>query len=52
MTAKADFTAEEWTIVLEGPPSAGMIVLTAQSGGTFRETWAISKAYVEHFVRK
>ena len=47
MTAKADFTAEEWTIVLEGPPSAGMIVLTAQSGGTFRETWAISKAYVE-----
>ena len=47
MTTKADFTAEEWTIVLEGPPSAGMIVLTAQSGGTFRETWAISKAYVE-----
>jgi hypothetical protein len=47
MTTKADFTAEEWKLVLEGPPSAGMIVLTAQSGGTWRETWAISKAYVE-----
>lgn len=47
MTTKADFSTEEWKLVLEGPPSAGMIVLTAQSGGTWRETWAISKAYVE-----
>ncbi len=47
MTTKADFKTEEWKVVLEGPPSAGLIVLTAQSGGTFKETWAISKAYVE-----
>ena len=47
MTAKADFTPEEWQIVLEGPPSAGMIVVTAQRGGTFRETIAMAKAYVE-----
>jgi hypothetical protein len=47
MTTKADFTPEEWDAVLQGPPTAGMIVLTAQSGGTFKETWAISKAYVE-----
>jgi hypothetical protein len=47
MTGKADFTAEEWQVVLEGPPSAGMIVVTAQRGGTFRETIAIAKAYVE-----
>jgi hypothetical protein len=47
MTGKADFTDEEWELVLEGPPSAGMIVVTAQRGGTIRETIAIAKAYVE-----
>ena len=47
MTAKADFTEEEWKTVLEGPPSAGMIVVTAGRGGTIRETFAIGKAYVE-----
>ena len=47
MTAKADFTPEEWQVMLEGPPSAGMIVVTAQRGGTFRETIAMAKAYVE-----
>jgi hypothetical protein len=47
MAGKADFTEDEWRIVLEGPPSAGMIVVTAQRGGTFRETLAIAKTYVE-----
>jgi hypothetical protein len=47
MTTKAAFTPEEWTQVLEGPPSAGMIVITAAHGGTFRETIAMSKAYVD-----
>jgi hypothetical protein len=47
MTGNSDFTREEWQVVLEGPPSAGMIVVTAQRGGTFRETIAIAKAYVE-----
>jgi hypothetical protein len=47
MTGKADFTEEEWKSVLEGPPSAGTIVVTAQRGGTFRESFAIGKAYVE-----
>jgi hypothetical protein len=47
MTGKADFTQEEWQVVLEGPPSAGMIVVTAQRGGTFRETIAMAKAYGE-----
>jgi hypothetical protein len=47
MTGKADFTEQEWATVLEGPPSAGMIVLTAQRGGSFRETLAIAKSYVE-----
>jgi hypothetical protein len=47
MTGKADFTPEEWEVVLHGPPTAGMIVITAQRGGTIRETYAIAKAYVE-----
>jgi hypothetical protein len=45
MTGKADFTEEEWTQVLQGPPSAGMIVVTAQRGGTFRESIGMAKAY-------
>jgi hypothetical protein len=47
MTGKSDFTPEEWTTVLEGPPSAGLIVITAQRGGTFRETYSMAKAYTE-----
>src|SRR4029077_4234724 len=47
MTEKASFTPDEWTLILEGPPSAGMIVVTAQRGGTFRESIAMAKAYVE-----
>jgi hypothetical protein len=47
MTGKADFSKEEWELVSEGPPSAGLIVVTAQRGGTFHETFAIAKAYVE-----
>jgi len=47
MTGKASFTAEEWTLILEGPPSAGLIVVTAQRGGSFRESIAMAKAYIE-----
>jgi hypothetical protein len=47
MTGKADFTEEEWETVLEGPPSAGIIVSTAQRGGTFRESFSMAKAYTE-----
>jgi len=47
MTTKAAFTPEEWTTVTEGPTSAGMMVVMASHGGTFRETYAMSKAYVD-----
>ena len=47
MTGKTDFTEEEWKTVLEGPPSAGLIVAAASKGGTFRESFALAKAYVE-----
>jgi hypothetical protein len=47
MTGKADFSEDEWKQVLEGPTSAGMIVSSAERGGTFREVFAIAKAYAE-----
>jgi hypothetical protein len=47
MTTKAAFSDEEWKVVLEGPPTAGMIVITAAHGGMWRETIAMSKAYTE-----
>ena len=47
MTSKADFTEQEWELVREGPPTAGMITLLASSGGTFRETWALAKTFAE-----
>ena len=47
MTGKADFTEEEWELVREGPPTAGLVVLTASSGGSFRESWAMAKAFTE-----
>ena len=47
MTSKSDFTSEEWQLILEAPPSAGMIVVTAQRGGLFRETIAMAKTYAE-----
>jgi hypothetical protein len=47
MTGQTDFTQQEWELVLAGPPTAGMIVATAQRGGMFRESFAMGKAYVE-----
>jgi len=47
MTAKDDFTPEEWELILSAPPSAGLLVATAQRGGTFRETFSIAKSYAE-----
>jgi hypothetical protein len=47
MTTKTAFSPDEWELVLEGPPTAGLLVITASHGGTFRETMAMSKAYAE-----
>jgi hypothetical protein len=47
MTGKADFTEEEWELVREGPPTAGLVALSASRGGSFRESWAIAKLYAE-----
>ena len=47
MTAKSAFSPADWQTVLEGPPTAGLIVITAAHGGTIRETIAMAEAYTE-----
>jgi hypothetical protein len=47
MTTKDDFTPEEWKVVQEGPVTAGMILLASESGGTFRETFALARAFTD-----
>jgi len=47
MTGKADFDEQQWDTVLEGPTSAGLIVMSAERGGTFREAFALAKVYGE-----
>jgi hypothetical protein len=47
MTKKADFNAEEWSIVAEGPLLAGMRVVTASGGGKIRESLAMAKTYAK-----
>jgi hypothetical protein len=47
MTAKADFTEGEWRQILEAPPSAGLVVIASDRGGSIRETFSMAKAYAE-----
>jgi hypothetical protein len=47
MTGQADFTPEEWHTILEAPTSAGLAIVTAERGGSFRESFAMAKAYAE-----
>jgi len=45
MTSKAEFNAEEWSLVLAAPPIAGLRVVTADRGGTIRESLSMAQAY-------
>jgi hypothetical protein len=45
MTKRADFNAEEWATVVNGPLYAGMRVIAADRGGTMRETLAMGRVY-------
>lgn len=47
MTRRADFNAEEWATVVEGPLLAGMRVVTADRGGTLRESLAMGQTYAK-----
>jgi hypothetical protein len=45
MTRKADFNAEAWSTVVEGPLYAAMRVVSADRGGTLRESLALGQVY-------
>ncbi|MBA3298851.1 MAG: hypothetical protein H0U24_02105 [Thermoleophilaceae bacterium] len=47
MTKKADFNADEWSTIAEGPLLAGMRVITAARGGTIRESLAMGQTYAK-----
>jgi hypothetical protein len=47
MTTKADFNAEEWERIAEGPALAGLIVISSQRGGAVRETLAMAKVFAQ-----
>lgn len=44
---KADFNAEEWSTIVQGPAVAGLRVMAAERGGTIRESLEMAKTYVE-----
>jgi hypothetical protein len=45
VTARTDFTAEEWRVLRQGPASAALLVAAAQRGGAVRESVALGRAY-------
>jgi hypothetical protein len=47
MATKADFSPEEWKQIVEGPVTAGFMALTAASGGSFKETIALARAWTD-----
>jgi hypothetical protein len=47
VTEHEGFTDEEWEVIREGPSVAGLMVVTADAGGTLRETFALARAYAD-----
>ena len=47
MTGKAEFNAEEWSVVAGAPLLAAMLVIAADRGGSIRESVAVGRAYTE-----
>jgi hypothetical protein len=47
MTGKSDFSEDEWKLVLQGPTSAGLHVITSDRGGSIRESFSMAKAYAD-----
>ena len=47
MTEKAQFDAEEWERIARAPAIAAMYVITAEKGGTLRESMAVGKVYAK-----
>ena len=47
MTTKSEFNAEEWDRIARAPALAALMVITADRGGSIRESIALGKAYNE-----
>jgi hypothetical protein len=47
MASKADFNAEEWDTIVQAPALAALRVISAQRGGTIRESMQVAKVYNE-----
>ena len=45
MTKRADFNADEWTIIVESPIFAALRVIAASHGGRLRESLAMARVY-------
>jgi hypothetical protein len=52
VTTKADFNAEDWSTVVDGPLYAGLRVIAADRGGTLRESMAMGRVYQEARARQ
>ena len=51
MTTKADYTAEEWNVIMQSPMAAAMVVMFASPSnpvGLAQETFAVSKMLAEN----
>jgi hypothetical protein len=51
MTTKADYTAEEWNVIMQAPMAAAMVVMFASPSnpvGLAQETFAVSKMLAEN----
>lgn len=47
MPTKADFNAEDWATLVEGPLMGAMLVVASERGGTIRESLAVGRAYTD-----
>ena len=45
MTRKADFNAEDWTVITSAPALAAVAVSAADRGGTLRESLSVGQVY-------
>lgn len=45
MTSKAAFNANDWSVLVDAPYLAAMLVIAASRGGRMRETLAIAQSY-------
>ena len=52
MTRKEQFNAEEWERLVEGPPLAAILVITASRGGSMRESLSVGEVYSEAREKK